>query len=70
MFLIQSRLTDVAHIVPLAEEVWFNKYDMIRCGNKHTSLRPGVNDDANTMLLRADLHRSLDKRRFTFLPKK
>lgn len=62
--------TDVAHIVPLAEEVWFNKNDMIRYGNKHASLRPGVNDDANTMLLRADLHRSFDKRRFTFLPKK
>ncbi|KAL8654927.1 MAG: hypothetical protein Q9210_001202 [Variospora velana] len=62
--------TDVAHIVPLAEEAWFNRNDMIRYGNKHASLRPGINDDANTMLLRADLHRSFDKRRFTFLPKK
>ncbi|KAL9025795.1 MAG: hypothetical protein Q9196_005448 [Gyalolechia fulgens] len=31
---------------------------------------PGINDDANTMLLRADLHRSFDKRRFTFPPKR
>lgn len=62
--------TDVAHIVPLAEEAWFNRNHMRRYGNKHASLRPGINDDANTMLLRADLHRSFDKRRFTFLPKK
>ncbi|KAL8974705.1 MAG: hypothetical protein Q9197_001074 [Variospora fuerteventurae] len=62
--------TDVAHIIPLAEEVWFMRNHMRRYGNKHASLRPGINDDANTMLLRADLHRSFDKRRFTFLPKK
>lgn len=43
---------------------------MARYGNKHISSRPGINDDANIMLLRADLHRSFDKRRFTFLPKK
>ncbi|KAL8855345.1 MAG: hypothetical protein Q9178_007999 [Gyalolechia marmorata] len=62
--------TDVAHIVPLAEEPWFTRNDMVRYGNKHASLRPGINDDANTMLLRADLHRSFDRRRFIFLPKK
>ena len=62
--------TDIAHIVPLAEESWFTKNDMVRYGNKHASLRPGINDDANTMLLRADLHRSFDRRRFIFLPKK
>ncbi|KAL8752070.1 MAG: hypothetical protein Q9184_005858 [Pyrenodesmia sp. 2 TL-2023] len=62
--------TDISHIVPLAEEPWFTRNDMIRYGNKHASSRPGINDDANTMLLRADLHRAFDKRRFTFLPKK
>ncbi|KAL8905276.1 MAG: hypothetical protein Q9207_002747 [Kuettlingeria erythrocarpa] len=62
--------TDIAHIVPLAEESWFIRNDMIRYGNRHATSRPSINDDANTMLLRADLHRSFDKRRFTFLPKK
>lgn len=62
--------TDVSHVVPLAEEPWFVKNVMNRYGNNHVSSRPGINDDANTMLLRADLHRSFDKRRFTFLPKR
>ena len=62
--------TDICHIVPVAEEPWFTRNDMIRYGNKHASSRPSINDEANTMLLRADLHRSFDKRRFTFLPKK
>lgn len=61
--------TDMAHIVPLAEEFWFMSNNMTRYGNKHNTTRPGINDDANIMLLRADLHRSFDKRRFTFLPK-
>ncbi|KAL9597960.1 MAG: hypothetical protein Q9219_004791 [cf. Caloplaca sp. 3 TL-2023] len=62
--------TDIAHIVPLAEETWFDNNDMIRYGNKHGSHNRGIDDSANTMLLRADLHRAFDKRRFTFLPKK
>ncbi|KAI4090079.1 MAG: hypothetical protein LQ344_004950 [Seirophora lacunosa] len=62
--------TDVAHIVPLVEEAWFDDNEMIGYGNKHASNNRGINDDANTMLLRADLHRAFDKRRFTFLPKK
>ena len=60
--------TDLAHDVHLSEEAWFVRNRMARYGCKHIFSRPGINDEDNTMLLRADFHHSFEKRRFTFFP--
>lgn len=55
--------TDMAFIVTLVDEAWFLNDGMIRYDNKHNTIGAGINDDANMMLLRADLHRSLPRKR-------
>ncbi|KAK4978309.1 hypothetical protein LTR28_006308 [Elasticomyces elasticus] len=56
----------VAHVVPQAELDWWKGNDMSRY-----NLGPAdtLDDTANALLLRADLHIAFDKPRFTFVPK-
>ncbi|KAH8701326.1 hypothetical protein GQ44DRAFT_732977 [Phaeosphaeriaceae sp. PMI808] len=56
----------VAHIVPQAELDWWKGNDMSRY-----NLGPvdTLDDTANAMFLRADLHINFDKSRFIFIPK-
>lgn len=56
----------VAHLVPQVELDWWQANDMARYNNG-----PGysLDDTANVMLLRADLHIAFDKPRFVFVPK-
>jgi hypothetical protein len=56
----------VVHVVPQAELDWWKGNDMSRY-----NLGPAdtLDDTANALLLRADLHIAFDKSRFTFVPK-
>ncbi|KAJ9634073.1 hypothetical protein H2199_009104 [Coniosporium tulheliwenetii] len=56
----------MAHVVPQAELDWWKGNDMSRY-----NLGPAdtLDDTANALLLRADLHIVFDKPRFTFVPK-
>lgn len=56
----------VAHIVPRVELDWWQANDMARYNNGQGS---SLDDTANVMLLRADLHIAFDKPRFVFVPK-
>ncbi|EFQ92330.1 hypothetical protein PTT_10599 [Pyrenophora teres f. teres 0-1] len=56
----------VAHIVPQAELAWWRTNDM---SVYNTSETPLLNDKANALLLRADLHVAFIKRHIVFVPK-
>ena len=56
----------VAHLVPQAELDWWHANDMARYNNGQGY---SLDDTANVMLLRADLHIAFDKPRFVFVPK-
>jgi hypothetical protein len=56
----------VAHIVPQMEVDWWQANDMARYNNGQGY---SLDDTANVMLLRADLHIAFDKPRFVFVPK-
>ncbi|RMZ72365.1 endoglucanase type c [Pyrenophora seminiperda CCB06] len=57
----------VAHIVPQDEAAWWKTNDMNRYN--YNILRNDLDDVANAILLRADLHLAWDRRRFVFVPK-
>ncbi|CVL09234.1 uncharacterized protein FMAN_14327 [Fusarium mangiferae] len=59
-----SRATEVAHLVPVADGHWLTYNRM----NKYCCDEP-VNDQANMILLRKDLHHLFDQRRFAFIPR-
>ncbi|KAK0655297.1 hypothetical protein B0T16DRAFT_341490 [Cercophora newfieldiana] len=58
-----------AHLVPVGERFWFvwNKMDRYCRRPQQVS---AINDDKNILILRKDLHRLFDARRFTFVPKR
>ncbi|MCJ1299235.1 hypothetical protein MMC08_002027 [Hypocenomyce scalaris] len=56
----------VAHICPQAEEDWYLRNGMPRYSNGNTA---SVDNPANALLLRADLHITFDKPKFVFVPK-
>ncbi|KAG4427741.1 hypothetical protein IFR05_016779 [Cadophora sp. M221] len=55
-----------AHICPQAEEDWYLRNGMPRYSNGNTA---SVDNPANALLLRADLHIAFDKPKFVFVPK-
>ncbi|KAL8913393.1 MAG: hypothetical protein Q9171_001772 [Xanthocarpia ochracea] len=62
---------DTAHLCPKTEAEWFRENRM----DEYTTelMRSGtaaINNKANVMLLRADLHRAYDKMRFVHVPKR
>ena len=61
--------TEHAHLVPRSEERWFQNNDMFQYTNQQ---RPGsepINDAQNAILLRSDVHRIFDQKRFAIIPK-
>jgi hypothetical protein len=54
--------TEEAHLIPDAEALWFSENQMASYGGN-------IGSEANTLTLRADIHRCLDTTRFTFVPK-
>ena len=59
---------DVAHLIPAKEEDWFDRNAMSQY-NCDATLQSSINDVANCMLLRADVHRLFDRFKFVFIPK-
>jgi hypothetical protein len=57
--------TQIAHLVPTSEAVWFNYNTM----SKYTVDVDTVNDGRNLILLRSDLHSIFDARNFAVVPK-
>ena len=60
--------TDVAHVIPVNQLDWFCRNRMARYGCDPLTLR-SVNDLSNTILLRADLHRTFDSLKWVIIPK-
>lgn len=61
--------TQYAHLVPKDEEAWWNSNGM---GNYTDAIRGNakeINSPQNGMLLRADIHKRFDDRRFVIAPK-
>ncbi|KAH8695718.1 hypothetical protein GQ44DRAFT_719434 [Phaeosphaeriaceae sp. PMI808] len=56
-----------AHIVPQVEGEWFERNNMSIYNSNQTIV--GMDDIANAILLRADLHLAYDEPKFTFVPK-
>jgi hypothetical protein len=56
----------VAHICPQSEEDWYLRNGMPRYSDGNTA---SVDNPANALLLRADLHIAFDKPKFVFVPK-
>ena len=60
---------EVAHLVPREKGTWFVNNNMTLYSSAVTSPVGAVDDALNALLLRSDLHRFFDRRRFTFVPK-
>ncbi|KAI0153281.1 hypothetical protein GGR57DRAFT_150486 [Xylariaceae sp. FL1272] len=59
---------EAAHIIPYAEHEWFQSNDMVQyCRLSETM--PPIDDEANLITLRADIHTLFDQHRFVLLPK-
>ncbi|TGJ80902.1 hypothetical protein E0Z10_g7853 [Xylaria hypoxylon] len=58
---------EAAHLIPYAEHEWFQSNDMRRYCRLPTL--PPVDDEANLLTLRADIHTLFDQHRFAFVPK-
>ena len=63
-------VTEVAHLIPEHERQWFLSNSMSEW-NSFLTLDPGnlLRDPGNVVLLRSDMHKSFDQRRFVFFPK-
>lgn len=63
--------TQAAHLCPRSEEAWFQRNEMSRYNLNPllVATRP-IEDTANALLLRQDLHTLFDAHRFVFVPKK
>lgn len=62
---------DTAHLCPKTEPEWFQDNRMDRYTTElRRSGRTAIDNKANVMLLRADLHRAYDKMRFVHVPKR
>lgn len=61
---------DVAHLCPRSEADWFRSNDMDQYVSQRNRVGTiAIDDPANSLLLRADLHCSFDKLQFIFVPK-
>lgn len=61
--------TECAHLVPRTQSAWFQRNSMERYGKRG---RPGsepIDNPRNALLLRSDIHKLFDDKRFTFTPK-
>jgi hypothetical protein len=73
---ISCRLTDAAdyvqaaHICPSNENPWFGDNDMSRYNeNQALQLQWAIDDVSNGLVLRPDLHKAFDDRKFAIVPK-
>lgn len=66
-----STATEVAHLCPEQEKVWYLQNSMFRYNSNHSlNHRVILNDTNNLMLLRSDLHKAFDDRLFFLYPKR
>ncbi len=63
--------TQAAHLCPRSEEAWFQRNEMSRYNLNPLLVASGpLEDTANALLLRQDLHTHFDAHKFVFVPKK
>jgi len=63
--------TQAAHLCPRSEDVWFQRNEMSRYNLNPLLVSQGpLEDTANALLLRQDLHTHFDAHKFVFVPKK
>ncbi|KAJ3454035.1 hypothetical protein MRS44_018667 [Fusarium solani] len=62
-----SRMIDIAHLIPRAQEQWYTDNAMF---DYTTGSRSVGNSEENTCRLRPDLHRVFDSRAFALVPKR
>ncbi|KAM3077622.1 hypothetical protein ACMFMG_006953 [Clarireedia jacksonii] len=63
--------TQVAHLCPRSEDAWFQRNEMSRYNLNPLLVSQGpLEDTANALLLRQDLHTHFDAHKFVFVPKK
>ncbi|KAH6670145.1 hypothetical protein B0J14DRAFT_657233 [Halenospora varia] len=63
--------TQAAHLCPRSEEAWFQRNEMSRYNLNPLLVATGpIDDTANALLLRQDLHTHFDTHKFVFVPKK
>ena len=60
---------DVAHLCPKSEINWFRSNDMEQYVSQQSRTGDAIDDPANALLLRSDIHRSFDELQFVFVPK-
>ncbi|CAD6446885.1 ea6e000b-5117-4fb0-a473-b6ddca3cdea7-CDS [Sclerotinia trifoliorum] len=66
-----STATEVAHLCPEQERVWYLQNSMFRYNSNHSlGHRVILNDANNLMLLRSDLHKAFADRSFFLYPKR
>lgn len=67
---LHSEACEKAHICPVSENEWFNSQKLHRyIQDPRNAGDLAICDINNILLLRADLHKSFDDKKFTFLPK-
>lgn len=59
--------TQTSHLVPRSEHDWWHQNDMVRYNDY---ARDHVDDPANTLLLRSDIHIAFNRAQLVFVPKK
>lgn len=65
-----STSTEAAHLIPLHEMAWYNANSMSKYNNNTTLDASNLlRDPNNALLLRADLHKAFDDRKFVLFPK-
>ncbi len=65
-----STSTEVAHLIPTHESTWFNANGMWQFNNNTTLDATNLlRDPNNALLLRADIHKAFDDRKFCLFPK-
>jgi hypothetical protein len=63
--------TQAVHLCPRSEEAWFQRNEMSRYNLNPLLVATGpIEDTANALLLRQDLHTHFDAHKFVFVPKK
>lgn len=63
--------TQAAHLCPRSEDAWFQRNEMSRYNLNPLLIATGpMEDTANALLLRQDLHTHFDAHKFFFVPKK
>lgn len=60
---------DIAHLCPRSGITWFEFNDMQQYVSQQYRTTEAINDPANAVLLRSDIHPAFDKFQFVFVPK-